>query len=105
MNKSLQHSFTNLRRALDSLEQIMQKPMQDDRSNIDAALQRFEYSIELFWKVLKKIMEWRGLEVTYPKDVLREAYAGKLIDDQSVWLQMLNDRNLTSHAYDKELAD
>jgi nucleotidyltransferase substrate binding protein (TIGR01987 family) len=61
--------------------------------------------MEFFLKFLKKILEFHGLEVFFPKDILQEAYAGHLIDDDTLWLQMLNDRNLTSHTYDQKLAD
>ena len=40
----------------------------------------------------------------FPKQVLREAYAAELIDDESVWLDMLNARNQTSHIYDDATA-
>lgn len=79
--------------------------MQEDRSNIDATIQRFELTIELFWKLLKRILASKGIEVLYPKDVLRQAYAGKLIDNEDAWLNMLRDRNLTSHTYNEDLAD
>ena len=40
----------------------------------------------------------------FPKQVLREAYAAELIDSESVWLDMLNARNMTSHIYDDHTA-
>ena len=94
-----------LERVLIALKEMIDKPMQDDRSNIDACIQRFEFSIELFWKFLKRILEDRGLELIYPKDVIRAAYQGKLIDQEDIWLDMLKDRNMASHTYDEELAD
>lgn len=97
--------FSKLQKALTALEVMAVKPMQADRGNIDATIQRFEFTIELFWKLLKHILEEKGVEVQYPKDVLRAAYAGKLIDQEDVWLNMLKDRNLTSHTYNEELAD
>ncbi len=97
--------FTKLDKALKSLEQIANKPNQADRSNIDATIQRFEFTIELFWKLLRVILEGKGVEVQYPKDVLRESFKGHLIDHENQWLEMLKDRNLTSHTYDEKLAD
>ena len=40
----------------------------------------------------------------FPSQVLREAYAAELIDDEGVWLDMLNTRNQTSHIYDDHTA-
>ncbi len=106
MSKSkINLTSAQLKKALVALKQMVDKPMQEDRSNIDACIQRFEFSVELFWKFLKRVLEDRGVEVTYPKDVVRTAFSGKLIDDEAIWLNMLDDRNLTSHAYDETLAD
>ncbi len=84
---------------------MLEKPVTEDRSTIDAAIQRFEFTIELFWKLLKKILASKGVDVVYPKDVMRQAYAGHLIDSEQVWISMLRDRNITLHAYNEELAD
>ncbi|MFI4919374.1 MAG: HI0074 family nucleotidyltransferase substrate-binding subunit [Legionellales bacterium] len=105
MNHKIKLAFELVDKAIVALKQMVDKPMQADRSNIDACIQRFEFTIELFWKLLKRILESKGQEATYPKDVLREAYKGMLIDDETIWLQMLEDRNRTSHAYNQDLAD
>ncbi len=97
--------FLNVSKALNALELIAFKPPQADRANIDATIQRFEFTIELFWKLLKAILKEKGVDVHYPKDVLKEAYRGHLIDHEDVWVSMLHDRNLTSHTYDEKLAD
>lgn len=97
--------FSKLSRALISLEDIVFKPVLEDRSNIDVSIQRFEFTIELFWKLLRVILESKGVKVQYPKDVLREAFKGHLIDHEQEWLKMLLDRNITSHTYDEQLAD
>lgn len=104
-HEKLALSFQQVDQALIALKQMVDKPMQSDRSNIDACIQRFEFTIELFWKLLKRIIESRGGTPTYPKDVLREAFKGQLIHDESIWLCMLQDRNLTSHTYNQDLAD
>ena len=103
--EKLKRTHVQLEKALVSLKQMIDKPSQEDRSNIDACIQRFEFSVELFWKFLKRILEDKGLLVFYPKEVVREAYAGHLIENEALWLKMLQDRNLTSHSYNEELAD
>ncbi len=72
----------------------------------DGVIQRFEFTFELAWKALKEYMQEQGStsELQFPKQILREAYAARLIDDESVWLSMLADRNTTSHLYDERLA-
>lgn len=104
-NIKIDLAFSKLEKALLALEIAAFKPMQDDKMNVDATIQRFEFTIELFWKLLKSILEEKGIEVQYPKDVLREAYKGHLINDELLWLSILKDRNLTSHTYDDKLAN
>lgn len=77
----------------------------ESRINIDACIQRFEFTIELFWKFLKKILENQGKIVVQPKMVLKEAFASRLITDEEAWLSILEDRNATSHSYNQDLAD
>lgn len=100
----IQEGFLKVEKALKSLETALLKPMDADDLYLDATIQRFEFSIELLWKLLKLLLAEKGVEVVYPKDVLRESFAGKLIDDEQMWLAMLRDRNLTSHTYNEELA-
>lgn len=74
----------------------------------DAAIQRFEFTFEVVWKTLKLFLERQGHECGGPRSTLKKAFAEGLIttpDEADVWLQMLEDRNLTSHAYDQTLAE
>lgn len=101
----IQIKFEKFQKALVSLENIYLKPRQEDRSNIDATIQRFEFTFELAWKFLKEFFFERGLELNYPKDVIKEAFGVGLLHDEGLWISMLRDRNLTSHTYDEKLAD
>ena len=73
----------------------------------DATIQRFEFTFEVVWKTLKLYLERQGHECGGPRPTLKKAFAENLIPNPEaadVWLQMLEDRNLTSHAYDEALA-
>ena len=73
----------------------------------DAAIQRFEFTFVLVWKALQLYLEREGFESGSPRAVLKRAFIVGMISDQDeadIWLQMLDDRNLTSHAYDEALA-
>ena len=73
----------------------------------DAAIQRFEFTFELVWKALQLYLEREGFESGSPRAVLKRAFIIGMISDRDeadIWLQMLDDRNLTSHAYDEALA-
>ena len=70
----------------------------------DAAIQRFEFTVELFWKVLKKFLRYEKLEANTPREVLRKSYIAQIIEDEEKWLKMMSDRNKTSHTYNETLA-
>jgi nucleotidyltransferase substrate binding protein (TIGR01987 family) len=68
----------------------------------EGVIQRFEYTFELAWKTLKDYLEEGGLVIApvTPRQVLKEAFAAKVIQQGSVWIAMLDHRNLLSHTYD-----
>ena len=67
----------------------------------DAGIQRFEFCVELAWKVSKKHM-WT--KTSAPKDVIREMAQAGLISDPEIWFGFLEARNLSSHSYDEDIA-
>lgn len=71
----------------------------------DGVIQRFEFTTELAWKAAREYLLDQGYtEINSPKAVMRQAYADGLITDQSGWLKLLEDRNLTSHIYNDATA-
>jgi nucleotidyltransferase substrate binding protein (TIGR01987 family) len=71
----------------------------------EGAIQRFEYTVELAWKVLKDFLESNGanLSSVTPKSVVKAAFAARLIPDGQQWIDMLDHRNMLSHKYDPSL--
>ena len=70
----------------------------------DAVLQRFEFTFELCWKTLRiHLSENEGIEVSSPKGSLKEAFRQGLIEEteEQPFVQMLQDRNLSTHIYDE----
>jgi nucleotidyltransferase substrate binding protein (TIGR01987 family) len=59
-----------LRKAFTALEAIYLNPVLEDRVNIDATIQRFEFTFALCWKFLKDYFQERGLVLNYPKEIL-----------------------------------
>ncbi|MBC6445437.1 MAG: nucleotidyltransferase substrate binding protein [Alphaproteobacteria bacterium GM202ARS2] len=60
--------------------------------------------LELFWKTLKRLLAEEGVEISTPKETLRKAFQAGWLNDEAAWLEMLSDRNTTSHIYDEETA-
>lgn len=73
----------------------------------DASIQRFKYTFEGVWKVLKEYLNvLEGVVCNSPKQCFREALkAGLLrVEDTELCLAMTDDRNLTSHTYIEAVA-
>jgi len=72
----------------------------------DSVIQRFEFTVELSWKVLQKFLKASGLpDPLTPKNAIRDAARTKLVTDPEAWIQFINDRNLSSHTYREDLAE
>ncbi len=71
----------------------------------DGTIQRFEYTYELFWKTLKRVLEIKGSICNSPRDVFREAAIQAIIDDPAFWFEVIKKRNLTSHIYERKVAE
>ena len=73
----------------------------------DSVIQRFEFSFELTWKTLQLYLEREGLDAGSPRQALKSAFVQGIIPDEkeaNIWLNMLEDRNLTTHTYHEDLA-
>ena len=77
------------------------------KSDLEKAgtIQYFEFTFELTWKTLRRILKARGKDLNSPKTVLREAALEGLIGAPEIWFQFIDDRNETVHTYRRELAD
>lgn len=68
-------------------------------------IQYFEFTYELAWKTLRRILKNRGKDLNSPKTVFREAALEKLIQSPELWFEFLDDRNETVHTYNKAVAN
>ncbi|MFQ3666969.1 MAG: HI0074 family nucleotidyltransferase substrate-binding subunit [Sphingomonadaceae bacterium] len=73
----------------------------------DAAIQRFEYTVEACWKAAQAVLDAAfGITVASPKTAVRACVQNNLLNetDGHAAMAMIDDRNLTSHTYNEELA-
>jgi nucleotidyltransferase substrate binding protein (TIGR01987 family) len=95
--------FDNFDRAFVLLREVYDRGV-DSLSQLEkeGAIQRFEVAFELAWKTLKDYLEESGVVVNpvTPRNVIKEAFAAKLLEDAQVWIDMMLHRNLLSHTYD-----
>lgn len=113
--------FSNFKKALEKLKEAVERIQEDypiDKDgNIDedqflddilkeGVIQRFEYTHELAWNVMKDFLVNSGnANIFGSKDASREAFSAGLIENGELWMDMIVSRNKTSHTYNEETAD
>jgi nucleotidyltransferase substrate binding protein (TIGR01987 family) len=71
----------------------------------DGLIQRFEYTHELAWKVMKDYLKYQGtVDLGGSRDAIREAFKINLVEDGESWMDMIKSRNLTAHTYNDSVA-
>lgn len=103
MTQKLVRLLDHLVRAHAQLTKALAQPK--DEFMRDAAIQRFEFSFELFWKTLQAYCRYQGIEATSPRASIREAFRLGVIDDDGRYMAMLQSRNLTAHTYEEAVAE
>ena len=97
------HNFSNALdrfvNAVDRYEEFKNEGFED--VYLDLLIKRFEFTYEMSWKALKRYLEFLGFEPKSPRGTFKEAYAQQIITDEDVWLDMIEQRNLSSHIYDE----
>ncbi|MNM91289.1 Nucleotidyltransferase substrate binding protein like protein [compost metagenome] len=105
--RSVDFKFMNLKKAYSRLKEV--SDIYDGKNDIirDNLIQRFEFTYELTHKTLKEFMKYLGvtLENSFPRTIFKKAFVNNLISDDKVWINLLEDRNLTSHIYNENMAD
>lgn len=79
--------------------------LNDDQDKA-GAIQAFEFCYELAWKMIKKVLEVKGvLVLPSPRESFRAAAQNDLIEDPEVWFDFIKARNKAAHIYDEEMID
>ncbi|MCX6136673.1 MAG: HI0074 family nucleotidyltransferase substrate-binding subunit [Ignavibacteriales bacterium] len=89
--------------AMSQLQKSLAQPK--DEFVRDSAIQRFEFTFELFWKMLKEYAAFQGFEVRSPRESVQKAFALGIIEDEELFLAMLESRNLAAHTYHEAMAE
>jgi nucleotidyltransferase substrate binding protein (TIGR01987 family) len=95
--------LTYLIKAATKFQEILQ--MQKNEVVRDAAIQRFEFTYELVWKILKRILFVKGITANNPRDVFRESAKQGIISNLELWFKYIEYRNQTTHVYNEIIAD
>jgi nucleotidyltransferase substrate binding protein (TIGR01987 family) len=98
--------FENYVKSLNQLTKIKQ----DINANVDmrnlAVIKTFELTFELAWQVMKDFLTYQSIDrnMTGSRDAIKCALQENLIGNGQVWIDMINDRNLSAHTYDENTA-
>ncbi|MBF0312278.1 MAG: nucleotidyltransferase substrate binding protein [Oligoflexia bacterium] len=97
-------SLEPLKKALQSLKNAIAQTKNEYIR--DSVIQRFEYTFELSWKIIKKVLEQdQPLEDASVKGILRSAATYGIISNLELWFEFQHARNLTSHTYNEDSAE
>lgn len=101
---SLERAVASLRRALDRADMAP-----EDEELRDAVVQRFEYTYELCWKMLRRQLQadapsGAAVEALSFRALIRQGAESGLVRDVTAWFGYRDLRNLTVHTYDPETA-
>jgi len=93
--------FSNFQIALSQLKEAIETNGENPVDIIkEGIIQRFEFTHELAWKVLKDYLEYEGFQnITGSRTTTREAFNKGLIQNGQIWMDMIESRNLTVHTY------
>lgn len=100
-----------LQKALVSLDAALQEHKKQNNDFLrDSCIQRFEYTYELSWKMLKRFLEMTEPasssidELSFPGLIRKGNEKGLLLSDWTKWKVFREARNLTSHTYNETKA-
>ena len=100
------YRFASFSRAYDRLSKELKRDVEAMSSlELAGVIQHFEFTFELGWNLLKDRLKYDGvsLKTVTPRAVVRAACEARLIEDCATWMDMVGDRNKTSHMYDADL--
>lgn len=95
-------------KALSRLAEVINESHKHTLSSIecDGLVQRFEFTHELAWKLMKAYANYQGFtDIADSRDATRKAFEMGLIQDGQAWMDMIKSRNETSHNYDGDVAN
>lgn len=103
--EEIRYSIIKLKNAIKRLDEALSVDNVNFDIAIDGTIQRFEFTFELAWKTMKRVLSHEGIICNTPRECLKSAFRLGIIDNEDLWLSMLNDRNLVAHVYDEKIAN
>ncbi len=97
--------FSNYEKALAQLTDAIETYRDTENDLIkEGIIQRFEFTHELAWKVMKDFLEYEGyVNITGSRTATREMYNKDLLENGQEWMNMIESRNETVHTYQEKI--
>lgn len=99
--------FSNYDKALQQLTEAIESNGANPVDIVkEGIIQRFEFTHELAWKVMKDYLEYEGFQnINGSRSATREAFNKGLIEQGQAWMEMIESRNRTVHTYHKNILE
>lgn len=96
--------FRNYLDALEKLKEAVTQVKNPSDLEKEGTIQRFEFTHELAWKVMKDFLEYEGINgIIGSRSTTREAFNKGLISEGQIWMDMIESKNRTVHTYNTEI--
>lgn len=96
--------YNNFEKSLNFLKDAVSRSNLSDLEKA-GVIQTYEFTFELAWKTVKDYLEEKGVSAKFPRDTIKEGFRYEILEDGDLWIDMLEKRNLMSHAYDEAKAE
>ncbi|MDI6795213.1 MAG: nucleotidyltransferase substrate binding protein, partial [bacterium] len=95
--------FQNFDKAYLLLERTLkiENPSEAEKGGV---IQFYEMAFELAWKLMKDYLDEQGFTVKSPREAIKQAFQSSIIENGHLWIDALEDRNLTRHTYNEDIA-
>ncbi len=98
--------LNNFQKALNQMNKFYKKGKDLNELEKQGLIKSFEYTYELAWNTIKDFYETQGEpDIQGSRDAIQLAFKRGLIVNGEEWMQMLKDRNRTSHVYNEDIAN
>ncbi len=98
-------SYDNFKRAYLRLKEFIDTDSKTEKDRA-AIIQTYGYTFEQWWRVLQKYLQYNEMVTEFgPSDTIRTAFQYNIIDNGSIYMSMLKNRNLITHTYKEDVAE
>lgn len=99
MKKNIAKKLSDFEKAVINLRAVKQENLNELEQ--DGLITRFNLAYETGWKLLRELILQKGLDrCDSPRDVFKYAIKMGWIENEQLWMDMIEDRNITIHTYD-----